>query len=256
MTYRHAVSDRGNNLLRVQVVSDVHFEFHADAGASFVGSLDPRGVDVLVVAGDLAVGEGIGPALDLLCGHYSRAVVVYVHGNHEFYRCPREKVVAVTRAACGRHSNLRWLDATLAEIQGVRFLGAPLWFARADEAPKMAMNDFDQIPDFERWVYAENDRAVAFLDQELRDGDVVVTHHLPAQACVAPAYVGNPLNAFFVCDLEALLVARRPAIWIHGHTHTSVDVMVGTTRIVCNPFGYARIGENRAFRDDACMDLL
>ena len=241
--------------MRIQVLSDIHFEFHADAGASFVGSLDPRGVDVLVVAGDLAVGGGIGPALDLLCKHYAGAVVVYVHGNHEFYGCPREEVVATTRAACGRHRNLRWLDAELVEIQGVRFLGAPLWFPRADGAPKMAMNDFHLIPDFESWVYAENARAVAFLDQELRESDVVVTHHLPAQACVAPAYVGSPLNAFFVCDLEALLLARRPALWIHGHTHKSVDVTLGATRIVCNPFGYARVAENRAFREDACVDL-
>ena len=241
--------------MRIQVISDVHFEFHADAGASFVGSLDPRGVDVLVVAGDLAVGEGIGPALDFLCERFAKSVVVYVHGNHEFYRSPREKVVALTRAACGRHRNLRWLDAMLVEIQGVRFLGAPLWFARADAAPKMEMNDFHQIPKFESWVYTQNARAVEFLDHEMREGDVVVTHHLPAPACVAPAYAGSPLNAFFLCDLEALMIAKRPALWIHGHTHSSVDVMVGATRIVCNPFGYAGYHPNPAFQDGTYLEV-
>ena len=241
--------------MRLQVLSDLHFEFHADAGASFVGSLNPEGVDVLVVAGDLAVGEGIGPALDLLCTRYARSVVVYVHGNHEFYGCPRERVVAVTRAACGRHTNLRWLDAMLVEIQGVRFLGAPLWFARVDTAPKMEMNDFHRIPKFESWVYTQNARAVEFLDHEVRDGDVVVTHHLPARACVAYEYVQSPLNAFFLCDLEALVLAKRPAIWIHGHTHKSVDVTLGATRIVCNPLGYVGHELNRAFQNDARIEM-
>jgi predicted phosphodiesterase len=248
-------ADRASEVMRIQIISDIHFEFHADAGASFVGSLDPQAVDVLVVAGDLAVGEGIGPALDLLCERYARAVVVYVHGNHEFYGCSRERVVAVTRAACGRHRNLRWLDAMLVEIEGVRFLGAPLWFARADTAPKMEMNDFLRIPKFESWVYTQNARAVEFLEHEIREGDVVVTHHLPAQACVSYEYVNSPLNPFFVCDLEPLILAKRPALWFFGHTHTSVDVMVGATRLVCNPFGYARVAENRVFRDHACMEL-
>jgi hypothetical protein len=69
---------------------------------------------------------------------------------------------------------------------------------------------------------------------------VVVTHHLPSQRCVAPQWAGHPLNPFFVCELDALIQERRPAIWIHGHTHDSVDVRVGETRILCNPFGYPR----------------
>jgi hypothetical protein len=153
------------------------------------------------------------------------------------------------RRAQRRQRNLRWLDAEAVSIEGVRFLGAPLWFERTPigDAVRGAMHDFSAIRDLEDWVYRENARARAFFEAELRAEDVVVTHHLPCAASVAPRWRGSPLNAFFLCDLEALIRSRAPALWIHGHTHESVDVLVGTTRVVCNPFGYARREENPRF---------
>jgi predicted phosphodiesterase len=243
--------------MRIQYLSDLHFEFHKDAGASFVASLDPAGVDVLVVAGDLAVGSGIGPALDVICERYGSSTVLYVHGNHEFYGTTREEVVAITRAACARHAHLHWLDATATEVGGRTFLGAPMWFRHpgAAEKYKFGMNDFRQIHDFERWVYAENARALSFFEAEMRPGDIVVTHHLPARACVLPQWQGHPLNPFFLCDVERLILERRPALWIHGHTHDTIDATLDGTRIVCNPFGYVRIEENATFDERATIDL-
>jgi|CXWL01.1.fsa_nt_gi predicted phosphodiesterase len=243
--------------MRLQYLSDLHLEFHADDGASFVASLDAAGVDVLILAGDIAVAEQIGPALARFCAHYADAMVVYVHGNHEFYGTTRDQVVAMTRAACERHPNLRWLDGDVTEICGTRFLGAPLWFPDPGpaRAPKMAMNDFHAIQGFENWVYNENARTIRFFEQHLRAGDVVVTHHLPAQACVAAPWKGSSLNAFFVCDLERLIRLRRPRLWVHGHTHESVDLVVGHTRIVCNPFGYVPRELNAGFQDSAVIEV-
>ena len=243
--------------MRLQVLSDLHFELHADDGASFVDSLDPTGIDVLIIAGDLAVSDGVGGALDRFCARYATATVLYVHGNHEFYGATREHVKTVTRAACARHTNLRWLDCHVVTVAGRRFLGAPLWFrdAHVPWGLKVAMNDFHQIPDFERWVYRENARALRFLERELAEGDVVITHHLPAESSVSPAWRGSALNPFFVCDVEPLIRARRPAAWVHGHTHDSIDGRIGTTRVLCNPFGYVPRALNAAFQDRAVLDL-
>jgi len=175
--------------MRLQLLSDLHFEFHRDGGRSFVESLDPSGVDVLVLAGDVAVADGIPAALALLCRRFRDASVVYVHGNHEFYRTNRSSVLDLTRQAQAENPNLVWLDSSGTELLGFNFLGAPLWFPRStvDEGLKHALSDFSVIEDFESWVYEENARAVAFLDQQLRPGDIVVTHHLPSQRCVAPS---------------------------------------------------------------------
>jgi Icc-related predicted phosphoesterase len=226
--------------MRLQLLSDLHFEFHGDGGAAFVKALDPGGVDVLVLAGDIAVGSGIGPALSLVCERYRDATVVYVHGNHEFFGADRASVLAVTRETVRANANLVWLDGSKTEIRGRRFLGGPLWFRHdpASDRHRRSMADFGQITDFESWVYDENRRMLELLDLELREGDIVVTHHLPTPRSVSPRFRGSPLNAFFVCDVEDLIRERRPTAWLHGHTHDSIDCTVGSTRLACNPFGY------------------
>jgi predicted phosphodiesterase len=243
--------------MRVQLLSDVHVEFHADQGVDFVRSLEPGGVDVLVLAGDIAVGQGIVPALSLFCERYRSATVVYVHGNHEYYGTDRETVVAVTHEATALNRNLVWLDSEMAEISGQRFLGGPLWFERRPEAErfKRGMADFQAITGFESWVYDENRRMKELLVKELRETDVVVTHHLPTFASVASQFSSSPLNAFFVCDVEELIEERRPRLWMHGHTHASVDERIGRTRVLCNPFGYVGWELNSGFVDALIVEI-
>jgi Icc-related predicted phosphoesterase len=243
--------------MRLQLLSDLHFEFHRDSGRSFVDSLDSTGIDVLVLAGDIAVAEGIPPALALLCERFRDAAVVFVHGNHEFYGSDRNLVVAITKQTQAENPNLVWLDSSGTELHGFKFLGAPLWFPRptVDERLKHAMNDFSAIEDFESWVYEENAKAIAFFERQLRPGDIVVTHHLPSQLCVAPRFTGHPLNPFFVCDLTGLIIERRPRLWLHGHSHASVRVQIGETTVLCNPFGYAVEELNPGFLDRLVVDL-
>src|SRR5262245_11015037 len=92
--------------MRIQLLSDVHVEFHRDDGRAFVESLDPTDVDVLVLAGDIAVGEGIPGTLSRFCRRYCNSSVVYVHGNHEFYGSDRRSVYALTQRAERQNENL------------------------------------------------------------------------------------------------------------------------------------------------------
>ena len=123
--------------MRLQLLSDLHFEFHRDGGCSFADSLDPTGIDVLVLAGDIAVAEGLLPALALLCSRFRDSSVVYVHGNHEFYGSDHNFVVDITKRAQTENPNLAWLDSSGVQLHGFNFLGAPLWFPRSmvDERP-------------------------------------------------------------------------------------------------------------------------
>jgi predicted phosphodiesterase len=41
--------------VKLQIMSDLHFEMHADGGAGLIRELDPTGVDVLVLAGDITM---------------------------------------------------------------------------------------------------------------------------------------------------------------------------------------------------------
>jgi hypothetical protein len=67
---------------------------------------------------------------------------------------------------------------------------------------------------------------------------VVVTHHLPSWRCVDSRYAQSVTNAAFCSDLDDLI--GKASLWIHGHTHVSLDRMLEGTRVVCNPRGYPR----------------
>ncbi len=224
--------------MKLRIASDLHVEFHGDRGETLIGEIlaGLTEADVLVLAGDVADAAHIEVALRALAR--GPAEVVYVAGNHEFYGSDRQAVTRKLAAVAADCPKLHWLDHQSVTIQGRRFLGTPLWFRRAPDAPQWAMNDFTAIRSFSAWVYEENRRAEAFLREELRAGDVVVTHHLPHSGSTPPQFAKSALNAFFVCDQGNLIRARRPALWVHGHTHTVCDYRLGSTRVLCNPFGY------------------
>jgi predicted phosphodiesterase len=240
--------------VKIRVLSDLHFEFCRDGGKSFVDSLDTEGVDLLVLAGDISNAAGLAYALELMAKHFACPIVV-IHGNHEFYGSDRAGVVSDTYEATRKFDHLHWLDHDVIEIAGHRILGTPMWFKEAPLAPAHLMNDFSQIGGFNRWVYEENSKALNFLNREMQEGDIVVTHYLPSEKCISQWYKGDALNAFFLCDVEKLIHDRRPALWVFGHTHDSKDFVIESTRLVCNPFGYVGHQTNREFNPNFTVEL-
>lgn len=224
--------------MRIAVLSDLHLEFYADHGRQLLARLDPSGVDVLVLAGDLCSSHLLSPTFAAVCARFAQ--VVYVFGNHEFYGSSFPDVRAEMRQVAARHANLHWLDHGVATIAGQRFVGTTLWHTPAVDDARFAryLTDFSAIEDFASIVEHENFRALTFLRKNVTAGDVVVTHHLPSPSCVTPKFADSPLNRFFVCDVERLIRERRPLLWVHGHTHAALDFAIGDTRILCNPLGY------------------
>jgi hypothetical protein len=84
----------------------------------------------------------------------------------------------------------------------------------------------------------------AELEKPFDGKTVVVTHHLPSRRLVSarfwPRDGSDGANGGFVGDCENILAYEElaPDLWIHGHTHDSIDTMLWETRIVCGPAGY------------------
>jgi len=245
----------------IQVMSDLHLEFHADRGREFVKSLDPTGVDVLVLAGDIGVenprSDGhLGSVLGTLCQRYPE--VVFVVGNHEFYGSNQEWTNQQLAFYASTFRNLTWLDCKVAVVAGIRFVGGTLWFPKPDPKTltvgKWQLNDYAKIGGFEPWVYEEHQRCEALLRAAASTADVVVTHHIPTRHGITPEYRGSPLNHFFCCDLTELIEEASPPLWVFGHTHSPMSFTWGSTRLVCNAFGYPR-EPKAAFRDRLLIDV-
>ena len=227
--------------MRVQPVSDLHLEFDPDKGEAFARALPVLG-DVLVLAGDilpLRRADRVRNMLGWFCDRFPQ--VVYVTGNHEYYKTSPRAATGLLASCVGGFSNLHLLDPGVVEIDGTRFVGATLWYPRTpdEELFRPMLMDFSLIEDFVPWVHETHAAHLAFLEGTVRPGDVVITHFVPHPRSIAPQYVGDPMNRFFVAeDARPLLERSGAPLWIHGHTHVSFDYRVGDTRVVCNPRGY------------------
>jgi hypothetical protein len=86
-------------------------------------------------------------------------------------------------------------------------------------------------------------RDVAWLEERLRAEPemptVIVTHHAPSARSIEPGLEDYPLSPCYASHLERLMGLGRVRLWMHGHTPWPVDYLVGETRVVSNPRGYA-----------------
>lgn len=251
--------------LRFRVFSDLHLEF-------FDWTPPSTAADLIVLAGDIAVGtDGVRWARR----HFPQTPIVYVPGNHEFYGARLPDAVEALRSEA-RRLDVHFLDGDECTLGGARFLGTTLWtdyalygsaeaqLTRAMADAKEGMNDFKMI----EWV--DGDRFTPELVREIHliraqwlaerlalpysGPTVVVTHHLPHRLSIHPKFEGTRLNPCFASDLDHLV--RAPvALWIHGHTHESLDYVVNGTRVVCNPRGYLPSEPNLCFDPLGLVEL-
>ena len=240
--------------MKLVIFSDCHLEFHRDDGVSFVSELLPIRDSVAVVAGDMSTSDLLEKSFGMLCRKFKH--VVFVSGNHEYYGTDPSNLGRCKLELSSKFPNLHWLENEIAEIEGIRFVGTSLWFPPPPVGtPKWALNDFVQIRGFEPWVYEEHEKALRFIERELRPEDVLVTHHFPFQQSIPRVWKTSSLNPFFYAGerAEALVAQREPRLAIHGHTHTSFNYAHGKTTVVCNPHGYP--GENHEFDFGKIVEL-
>jgi hypothetical protein len=68
------------------------------------------------------------------------------------------------------------------------------------------------------------------------------------------SYRGSDLNRFFLSNMEWAIRKYKPKLWVHGHTHSSMDYVLGETRILCNPYGYHH-EKNPEYQKDLVIEL-
>lgn len=266
-------------IMRVLVLSDLHLEdsaFVPDESAL-------ANCDVVVLAGDIHPGtKGVSWARDT----FSDKPIVYVAGNHEFWGGDWDATLDGLREQA-LLNDVYFLENDSVVIRGVRFLGCTLWtdfkYFGIGQRSELMHRASMWMPDYS-WIRQEagteskvitpqqsanrHDLSVEWLKRELgthHDGStVVVTHHFPHKNSCSPQFTSDPMTATFGSKLDVGLL-RRANVWIHGHTHASVNFRLGDSRsyvrVVANPRGtpfhwYDNQYENSSFDPGFCVELL
>ena len=212
--------------------------------------------------------------------------VIFVPGNHEYDALEFDQAHQRLRQACERWG-LIWLEQESVVLQGVRFVGCTLWsdFDGLSSAPGTTANDLaaaapgalaEQLKARDKAFRAANfylrknhslqggapllaeqlrERALEsqrWLRQALAAGfdgpTVAVTHFAPSLLSADPRYGLTPGTAGFCNALDDLLPAAK--LWLHGHLHCAQDYVSRGCRVVANPLGYARKGEQKNYRPE------
>ena len=64
---------------------------------------------------------------------------------------------------------------------------------------------------------------------------MVVTHHLPTMEVVPQSLIWDNLDCGYATELSEFIKKSHIDIWIHGHSHSCSDTIIGNTHT--NIFG-------------------
>ena len=217
--------------------------------------------------------------------------VLLVPGNHEYDAMDFDQAHARLQQVCDR-LDIRLLERTVvtaAELLGptapaVRFVGTTLWsdFDALSPALPSGGNTLTQVLAAREKAFraanfylrktggtrhgapllAEQIREQALLcqawlratlAQTFAGTTVVITHFAPSLRSADPRYGLVPGTAGFCNALDDLLPQAQ--LWLHGHLHAPSDYLHRGCRVVANPLGYARKGEQSQFHPTLCLNL-
>lgn len=263
--------------MKLAIMSDLHNEFDRrgrrndliapPAGHPQTGP-DLRALkgkaDVLLLAGDTDIGRE-AVRYGAAAAKYLDLPVVMIAGNHEYYDGIYGEVLNDLCAAADKRTKVHFLENRSAELDfadaRLRVLGGTLWTDYAlDGDDRLAVEQAmraaaDGMTD--HWIIRQDGDGRLFTPQEALklhqhsrgwleaklaetfDGiTVVMTHHGVSARSQPPRFKGSALGACFTSNLDELVAQSRVPLWVHGHTHYSVDYMIGDTRVVAHQRGY------------------
>jgi predicted phosphodiesterase len=267
--------------MKLQLLSDLHLE----AQPHFTVAPTP-GADLLILAGDIGSYQP-GSQLDgddfgltrFSPRHGWPVPVLYLPGNHEYDGLDFDETHARLRALC-EALDIQWLERETLMIDGVRFVGTTLWsdfdamvepkdtltqvlrkrgkaFRAADFYLQKTLGTRHGAPFLAEAVREQALLCQDWLAQALAEPfagtTVAVTHFAPTLASADPRYGLTPGTAGFCNALDALL--PKAQLWLHGHLHCPWDYEKAGCRVVANPLGYEKKGEQEGFRPDLLIDV-
>ena len=249
--------------MKIRLLSDLHME-------GYQYYYDYVGEDLVVLAGDIHTQNRHRNLLDQIP---TNVKVVMVAGNHEYYGSEFHTMNMFFAGLENRYHNFTYLQNESTRIDGVDFFGGTMFtdFELYNDPVQASRDVVNGIADFswikkrdahgvdKRWTpqdhVAEHYKFCEYLEDWLEQEHtqrVVISHFVPHPVATDPKFEGSLANPYFICDMERYM--GWEGLWLFGHTHHSVDLKVGNTRLVCNPKGYGRENSG-SFSNDLILEI-
>lgn len=252
----------------IQYASDLHLEFYDNSVFLARGPFKVAG-DVLVLAGDTL------PLIEFedykrhrffdWCSKNYRETFL-IPGNHEYYH----NDIGMYPDTWSMHlrDNVTMYENDSVVLDDTEFILSTLW----SHIPmskwltlRKGMSDFALIKYNEKPFTATeynalHERDLAFIKAGIAASKtkhkVVVTHHVPSRFLVAPEFRNSNLENGFTVDLTDYIESSGIDLWVYGHSHRSIETIIGNTRMASNQIGYVSYGEYiKYFSGDRAVDL-
>ncbi|MDX2505473.1 MAG: metallophosphoesterase [Gammaproteobacteria bacterium] len=234
----------------IHILSDLHLEFE---------DFQPivNDADIVLLSGDIHTGTQGLPWARL---HFPESEIIYVAGNHEFYRHNYQMLIQQLRITAEKYQ-IHFLENDEVILKGIRFLGCTLWtdykcskgltqeeamvsieYRLADHRMIEVIDEKEQGSYFStRHAWRLHTDSVNWLTQKLFDESfdgktVVVTHHGPSKLCEHKIFGYSDISGAFYSDLPNLIA--QVELWVCGHSHSNLDVKINNTRLIANQKGY------------------
>lgn len=249
--------------MKVQLFSDLHYEFYRRDQSNFGSVVIKDDVDVILLLGDIDNAEFIMQRLYDICYKWGKQVI-YVPGNHEFYGNEMMSVLKMyNHKIPGIHvlTGIEGYGEKEVIIDNVRFLGGTLWtdFAlyknsirmptveEAMQIGKSTINDFRKIS-YKGKTFTPEDsldlhrQTIGQIMEQLNtpfDGkQVLLTHHGVHNSSIHPHYSAGSryLDSKHVLPgenqgwtMNPCFASHLPDLLqhfdfaFHGHTHKKID---------------------------------
>lgn len=263
--------------MRILQVSDLHLEF--DPSFRIYNHVN---ADMLFLGGDIIVGTYLTKSaqsslyrttLDMIdffriCSE-EFPHVVYIFGNHEYYKGAIDTIPDIIRNALNIFPNIYILDNDSININGFNILGGTLWTNCRNRDPIILnylsgyLNDFRLISNskqpYSKFLPLDSairhSKTLDFFANNITDNTIIMSHHAPSQLSVHENFKTEVYgNQAYYSNLEDFILDNpQIKLWTHGHMHNTFDYVLGDTRIVCNPRGYR--GENPNFSTTKVIDV-
>lgn len=243
--------------MRIQLLNDIHVEFeNSDKDAL---TLNPEGVDVLVLAGDIFPIKllHLRKIQNFMAQLKDYKKVLWVFGNHEFYGMTMNQAYWEAQEFLDKKDfhNVKILDDDFVTIEDVNFFGGTMWTKVTNPIDynrcTAVMNDFRGgirnnegrrlSPLDTNHLHAQFLLELEYFLPKAKNKTVVITHHRPT-FYGRTMKGGDPyLDTAFCVELQDKFETyNRYGVtdWFFGHTHETTNFLFEDIHFRTNARGY------------------